>query len=212
VAQSSIPRSTDLATVGSRPRCRRARSTVSRARSHSRRRSGCSGRGPTASTGSVIPYCTRWRATWRTARSQASRCALSSGRSPKESRAHAPGAATSRSASSLRTSVCSAARSAAQRSDEDAAGMPLRIGGKGCAGGVELAGMCAACAMAAAAGATGARAWLQAQHLTWLTPKRMRAATVTVFIVAGTVSSVGIGGSSTPPPKPVAHHASAQAR
>lgn len=32
--------------------------------------------------------------------------------------------------------------------------------------------------MAAAAGASGARSWLQARHMTWLTPKRMRAATL----------------------------------
>jgi hypothetical protein len=72
--------------------------------------------------------------------------------------------------------------------------------------------MCAACAIAAAAGASGAGSWLQAQHLTWLTPKRMRAATVTMFIVAAGVSSVGLSGSSTPLPKPAAQHASEQAR
>jgi len=44
--------------------------------------------------------------------------------------------------------------------------------------------MCAACAMAAMAGASGARSWLQAQHTTWLTPKRMRAATITLFTAA----------------------------
>jgi hypothetical protein len=66
--------------------------------------------------------------------------------------------------------------------------------------------------MAAAAGATGARTWLQAQHVTWLTPKRMRAATITMFIVAGGVSTIGLSGSTPPQPKPAAVHASEQAR
>jgi hypothetical protein len=60
--------------------------------------------------------------------------------------------------------------------------------------------------MAAAAGATGARSWLQAQHMTWLTPRRMKAATATLFVVAFGVSSVGLSGS-TPPPHPAVHHA-----
>ena len=60
--------------------------------------------------------------------------------------------------------------------------------------------MCAACVMAATAGASGVRAWLQTQHLTWLTPKRMKAVTITLVIAAFAISSVGIS-SSTPPPK-----------
>ena len=60
--------------------------------------------------------------------------------------------------------------------------------------------------MAATAGASGARAWLQAQHFTWLTPRRMRAVTIALLTAAFAVSSVGIG-SSTPPPR--AHHATA---
>jgi hypothetical protein len=63
--------------------------------------------------------------------------------------------------------------------------------------------------MAAAAGATGARSWLQAQHTTWLTPKRMKAATVTLFVMAGGISTVGLSGS-TPQAKPAAHHAPAR--
>jgi hypothetical protein len=46
------------------------------------------------------------------------------------------------------------------------------------------------------AGATGARAWLQAHHMTWLTPGRMKAATIILFAVAILVSSFGISGSS----------------
>jgi hypothetical protein len=61
--------------------------------------------------------------------------------------------------------------------------------------------------MCAAAGATGARSWLQAQHMTWLTPKRMKAATVTMFVLAGGVSTVGLSGSTPPPAKPPGHHA-----
>ena len=58
--------------------------------------------------------------------------------------------------------------------------------------------------MAATAGASGVRAWLQAQHLTWLTPRRMRAVTIALVVVAFGISSVGIS-SSTPPPKPANH-------
>jgi hypothetical protein len=61
--------------------------------------------------------------------------------------------------------------------------------------------------MAATAGASGARAWLQAQHLTWLTPRLMRVVTIALIVAAFAVSSVGISGS-TPPPQP-AHQAAA---
>jgi hypothetical protein len=58
--------------------------------------------------------------------------------------------------------------------------------------------MCAGCIMAATAGASGIRAWLQTRHLTWLTPKRMRAVTIALVVAAFGVSSVGISGSSAP--------------
>jgi hypothetical protein len=64
--------------------------------------------------------------------------------------------------------------------------------------------------MAATAGASGARAWLQAQHLTWLTPRLMRAVTIALVLVAFAVSSVGISGS-TPPPHASHSHPSAVA-
>jgi hypothetical protein len=60
--------------------------------------------------------------------------------------------------------------------------------------------------MAAAAGASGARSWLQAQHMTWLTPARVRAATIALFVAAFGFSSVTISGSTpgaqhhSPPP------------
>jgi hypothetical protein len=53
--------------------------------------------------------------------------------------------------------------------------------------------------MAAAAGASGARAWLQAHHVTWLTPRRMKVATVALFVAATLVSSIGLSGSSKAP-------------
>ncbi len=56
--------------------------------------------------------------------------------------------------------------------------------------------MCAGCIMAATAGASGLRAWLQAQHITWLTPKRMKAVTISLVVVAFAISSVGISGST----------------
>ena len=65
--------------------------------------------------------------------------------------------------------------------------------------------------MAALAGASGVRSWLQAHHLGWLTPKRLRIVTITVFVVATLVSSVGLSGSTKAAPA-TAHHASAQAR
>ena len=58
--------------------------------------------------------------------------------------------------------------------------------------------MCAACAMAAMTGATATRTWLQAQHATWLTPKRMKVVTVAIFAAATIGSSATLSGSSTP--------------
>jgi hypothetical protein len=58
------------------------------------------------------------------------------------------------------------------------------------------------------AGATGARAWLQAHHLTWLTPQRLRAVTIALFVVATLVPTVVLSGST--PTKPT-HAAPSQA-
>jgi hypothetical protein len=63
--------------------------------------------------------------------------------------------------------------------------------------------------MAATAGASGLRAWLQAQHLSWLTPRRMRAVTIGLVVAAFGVSSVGISGSGAAPHAPQPHHAAA---
>jgi hypothetical protein len=56
--------------------------------------------------------------------------------------------------------------------------------------------------MAAAAGATGVRSWLQAHHLTWLTPRRMKAVTIGLMVAALLVSTIGLSGSTGS-----AHHA-----
>jgi hypothetical protein len=49
--------------------------------------------------------------------------------------------------------------------------------------------------MAAAAGATGVRSWLRVHAAPWLTPRRLRAVTVGLFVVALLVSAVGLSGS-----------------
>jgi hypothetical protein len=65
--------------------------------------------------------------------------------------------------------------------------------------------------MAAMAGATGARSWLQAQHQTWLTERRMKAATAGIFAAAALGSTVALKGSTPPvhhhaPPAPIEHN------
>jgi hypothetical protein len=57
--------------------------------------------------------------------------------------------------------------------------------------------------MATMAGASGTRSWLQARHRTWLTPRRMRAATATLFVAAFGISSVGLTGSTPGAPASV---------
>ncbi len=58
--------------------------------------------------------------------------------------------------------------------------------------------------MAAMAGASGARSWLQAHHVTWLTERRMRVATASIFVAATLGSTVALKGSS-PPSHPSSH-------
>jgi hypothetical protein len=50
--------------------------------------------------------------------------------------------------------------------------------------------------MAAIAGASGVRSWLQAHHMGWLTPKRLRIVTIALFVIATIGSSVGLSGST----------------
>jgi hypothetical protein len=64
--------------------------------------------------------------------------------------------------------------------------------------------------MAAMAGASGARSWLQAQHQSWLTERRVKAATAGIFVAATLGSTVALKGSSPPThhdpaPTPVEH-------
>jgi hypothetical protein len=61
--------------------------------------------------------------------------------------------------------------------------------------------------MAAMAGASGARSWLQARHETWLTERRLKAATAGIFVAATLGSTVALKGSTPPdhhqpPPQP----------
>ena len=64
--------------------------------------------------------------------------------------------------------------------------------------------------MAALAGASGARSWLQAQHASWLTRRRMRIATVGIFTAATLGATVGLKGSSPPADHPGTHAPPAQ--
>jgi hypothetical protein len=66
--------------------------------------------------------------------------------------------------------------------------------------------MCAGCALAAMTGASATRSWLQAQHVTWLTPRRMRVVTVALFTAATIGSSATLGGSGAAPAGS-SHHA-----
>ena len=40
------------------------------------------------------------------------------------------------------------------------------------------------------------RSWLQAHHLAWLTPARMRIVTITLMVAAFAVSSIGLSSST----------------
>jgi hypothetical protein len=55
--------------------------------------------------------------------------------------------------------------------------------------------MCMGCALLAISSASGVRAWLDA-HAGWLTPRRLKAASVVLLIVAMGVSTVGLSGSA----------------
>ncbi len=52
--------------------------------------------------------------------------------------------------------------------------------------------------MSAMAGASGLRAWLQARGWAFLTPQRLRRATIAAFVAATLISTVGLSGSSKP--------------
>jgi hypothetical protein len=68
--------------------------------------------------------------------------------------------------------------------------------------------------MCAASAATGFRSWLQTHHFGWLTPRRLRALTISAMCAAGLVSTIGFSGSTVPsahagPSSPAIQHSSA---
>jgi hypothetical protein len=50
--------------------------------------------------------------------------------------------------------------------------------------------------MCAASAATGFRTWLQTHHFGWLTPRRLRALTISAMCAAGLVATIGFSGST----------------
>jgi hypothetical protein len=62
--------------------------------------------------------------------------------------------------------------------------------------------MCVQCAagassaVAAVGGATGLRAWLAARGFSWMTPGRMRLATISLIALALVGASVGVSGGA----------------
>ena len=65
---------------------------------------------------------------------------------------------------------------------------------------------CMATAMTVGAGVSGTRAYIAAKHLSWVTPRRMRAVTATLLAAGLVASSTLVSGSATrphvPPPAP----------
>jgi hypothetical protein len=55
------------------------------------------------------------------------------------------------------------------------------------------------------AGASGARSWLQTRHATWLTERRLKVATVSIFVAATLGSTVALKGSTPPAHDPGVH-------
>src|SRR5690242_2849606 len=75
--------------------------------------------------------------------------------------------------------------------------------------------MCMGCALLAISGASAVRTWLDA-HAAWLTPKRLKVASVVLLVLAIGVSTVGLKGSATtrthaPRPTPAAARSAAPA-
>jgi hypothetical protein len=57
-----------------------------------------------------------------------------------------------------------------------------------------------ATAMTAGATASGTRAFIAAKHFSWVTPRRLRAITVTLIVAALAASSLFVGGSDQKQP------------
>jgi hypothetical protein len=59
--------------------------------------------------------------------------------------------------------------------------------------------MCVQCMMGATTaltGAAGIRAWLAARGFAWLTPRRMRAVTISLLVVGAVGASAGLSGGA----------------
>jgi hypothetical protein len=72
---------------------------------------------------------------------------------------------------------------------------------------------CMATAMTAGATASGTRAFIAAKHFSWVTPRRLRAITVTLIVLALAASSMLMSGSDQQPqaqPDKPAHIAEAR--
>jgi hypothetical protein len=54
---------------------------------------------------------------------------------------------------------------------------------------------CVATAMTAGATASGTRAFIAAKHFSWVTPKRLRAITIALIVLALAASSLFVGGT-----------------
>ena len=70
---------------------------------------------------------------------------------------------------------------------------------------------CMATAMTAGAGVSGTRAFIAAKHLSWMTPRRMRAITATLLSAGLLGSATLVSGSTAPshaaaPPATQARH------
>jgi hypothetical protein len=59
---------------------------------------------------------------------------------------------------------------------------------------------CMATAMTAGATASGTRAFIAAKHFSWVTPKRLRAITITLIVLALAASSLFVGGTDQKQP------------
>jgi hypothetical protein len=71
---------------------------------------------------------------------------------------------------------------------------------------------CMATAMTAGAGISGTRAFIAAKHLSWMTPRRMRAITATLVSAGLLASATLVSGSSATPKAPAPAAKQAQHR
>jgi hypothetical protein len=68
---------------------------------------------------------------------------------------------------------------------------------------------CMATAMTAGAGVSGTRAYIAHKHFAWVTPRRLRAITISLTSAGLLASATLVSGSTAPahPAAPAAHHA-----